>query len=439
MTRFLAEDAVFYHGTYNDFVRFRPLSHFGSIYAAKEMASNGLKKEEGLGGRIVASCTKGLGRIIPVKLKLKNTYELQDVNALHNYRFYSSMLLYHFIKDLGHEKLDFTYDYIVKAPFESTSWENVKNELEKDSLYEVSRNKTSEEASDRYHLFLQRMIHYFESCGFDGFHYVNHFEDKGHISYVPFRPENIIRLDLDNIPNKSYRENNKEFFVSEGKRDLSKVEIDNIDYEFYNKFENSVEKLSLFSEQREALLRPSSFRQILKEKSYYSNVLFSEILPKIDMIESQHKSAFNSLCNIAEVGVMGIDIALSLRQDPLPVLLAVVLWGAIIGNRNSKFEPSDEALARRFLTENYPDLLPFEIESIISAVTKNNFYGPTADLVSACLGDAYKVYFSWLSGCLPDCFATSYGRALASLKAQGYKKYTVGQKRFFIENGIKTR
>ena len=46
MTTFLDRNTTFYHGTWEDFDRFRPLSHFGSLGAAQEIIASPEKKHE---------------------------------------------------------------------------------------------------------------------------------------------------------------------------------------------------------------------------------------------------------------------------------------------------------------------------------------------------------------------------------------------------------
>ena len=241
MTRFLAENNTFYHGTYNDFLRFRPLSHFGSIYAAKYIINLGsgyktepigslsdIKVEDVIIGCVDERKQTGKPKIIPVKLKLKNTYELQDVEGCHDLYFYKNALLFHFIDELKSSDVPMIYDYITDKPLHNMSWKAVKKELAQDTLYAV--NGKTDEATDRYHLVLQRMIHYFEGLGFDGFHYTNNHEDPGHISYVPFRPESIVRLDVS-LPAVNYDFKPAEKINIKGTRNIYRIEETSLRFE----------------------------------------------------------------------------------------------------------------------------------------------------------------------------------------------------------------
>lgn len=445
MTRFLSENNVFYHGTYNEFSRFRPLSHFGSIYAAEKVVSKGVQKlEVPDGGISVKPVLTGMKpHIIPANLKLKNTYELHDIEANHDKNFYRGVLLFHFLKDLKYKKLNLAYDYIAKEPFEKVSWNNVKKELKSDVLYEVEiSNAYFAEMMDRYHLFLQRMIHYFESIGFDGFHYTNHYEDAGHISYVPFRPESIIRLDtaVGESDNSKVIKNDNILALS-GERDLSNDEQCTLRFEKIYRMESSAEKMFLLSANKKVLLRPSSFRQMMKEKAYYSKVLFSEVMPKIERITNQSRYGYHGLSHTQQVGLFGIELALSVHQDPLPVILAAGLHDCARVNDEycEQHGPRCEPIARKFLADNYPDLLPVDVERIVKAVKEHTVGRNSSDLVSACLWDADRVRLSWEMGFAPEFFSTPYGKKLGALTRSKQEKYIADQERFLIENRIKTR
>lgn len=453
MTRFLARNNIFYHGTYSDFDRFRPMSHFGSIYAAKSIINSGSVKYEMIDGlpkpgkmyilQKIFSKLEKKARIIPVNLNLKNTYELQDIEAIHDKSFYQSVLLFHFLKDLGHKKLTLLYDYIAKDPYNKLSWNSVKKELETDSLYEPAVGKDhgySLEEVDRYHLFLQRLIQYFESIGFDGFHYTNHYEDNGHISYIPFRPESIIRLDLP-VQNYPYNISARKDLSEYSERDLDFEEYLLLKFEDIYRSDTVEEKLSLLDCYRKTMLRLSCVKQYFIEKAYYSKVLFEDVLPNIAQITNQSRYGYHGLTHTQQVGLVGIDLALSVHQDPMPVLLAAGLHDCARTNDEycEMHGPMCEPIARKFLKEKYPDLLPIDVERIVEAVKMHTVGINAKDLVSACLWDADRVRLSWEMGYQSKFFSTPYGKRLGSLSVKGQKKYITEQEKFLISNGIKTR
>jgi hypothetical protein len=94
------------------------------------------------------------------------------------------------------------YDMIFKDPMdeEKMSSFDVANELYCEKLYPVvaqtgEDDMTNTDKVNRQHLIFQRMIRFFESRGYDGFVYHNRGEDKGHLSYIAFRPDQVVRLD----------------------------------------------------------------------------------------------------------------------------------------------------------------------------------------------------------------------------------------------------
>lgn len=451
MVKFLEKNNTFYHGTYNDFLRFRPLSHFGSIYAAKTIINLGLGyKTEPIGSLsdikvedVIIGCVDerkqtGKPKIIPVKLKLKNTYELQDVEGCHDLYFYKNALLFHFIDELKSSDVPMIYDYITDKPLHNMSWKAVKKELAQDTLYAV--NGKTDEATDRYHLVLQRMIHYFEGLGFDGFHYTNNHEDIGHISYIPFRPENILRLDID-LKYAGYKMKKNEKIVIKGERSLEKFEEGIIELENIYHIEVLDAKQKLLQEHKDIQLRPSSFNRIMESKIYYSKLLFQDILPKIEKITNQSKYGYHGLTHTQQVSLFGIELALSVNQDPLLVLLACALHDCARTNDEycELHGPRCEPIARKFLSENYSDIFPADQEKIIEAV-KNHTVGMKPDsLVSACMWDADRIRLSWEMGYRPEFFSTEYGKMLASLDENQQKKYIKKQEDFLVSNGIQTK
>lgn len=86
MTAFLERNTTFYHGTWEDFTRFRPLSHFGSLAAAQEIIASPEKKHEILDIKAEESAMAYYnvvfydlpGKIIPAQLNICQTYEIRD-------------------------------------------------------------------------------------------------------------------------------------------------------------------------------------------------------------------------------------------------------------------------------------------------------------------------------------------------------------------------
>lgn len=447
MTRFVLKDSVFYHGTYRDFEKFKPLSHFGSLQAAKRILSLGPKIEVISDFNEIYFDNTNLdftelseqSKIIPVKLNINNTYELQDIHALHDMSFYKNMLLYHFMYDMRLSRVPKLYDYIAFQPFYKMELKDVVKELLSDSLYKPDKSVFFD-VVNRQNLFLQRMIQYFESIGIDGFHYTNNYEDKGHISYVPFRPENIIRQDIK-LPIQKYNIKPAKNIDDFGFRDCLQKELFAIAIEasYWHNVANN--KKMLLDTRKDIFLCPSHLKQLIEQKVYYSSLFFKEVLPKIEQVSYQAEYGYHGLSHTSQVAMFGLDIALSVNQDPLPVLLAAGLHDCARTNDDycEKHGPNCEPIARKFLSENYDYLLPGVKESIIDAVKKHTTGMRAVDLVSACLWDADRIRLSWEMGYEPKFFSTPYAKNIASLTKPQQDKYIKKQEDFLVAHNIKTR
>ena len=138
MTRFILTDEIFYHGTRAKFNQFRPLSHFGTAEAAdtildsiptvKKEKLNGMDDLKGTSQPTAPLSELGDRKIIPVRLNLHNTYEMQDIAACHDLDTYKSFTAYHIAHDLGLGFIPHFFDYIFNEPFE-LSQEEITKEL----------------------------------------------------------------------------------------------------------------------------------------------------------------------------------------------------------------------------------------------------------------------------------------------------------------------
>ena len=230
-----------YHGTATDFEFFRPLSHFGSKSAATlaaQMAiengceildSTSVSQRQLENYSIKAYILPEKRKIIPVHLIMKRPLYVHDL-GMHTIENYKKIVLQELEKDTytnlmikehpvlqkfaiagmlmnayqEQQTVPPIYDMIFKDPMdmEKMSSFDVANELYCEKLYPVMAQMDEEDVSNadkvnRQHLVLQRMIRFFESRGYDGFVYHNRGEDKGHLSYIAFRSEQVVRLDRD--------------------------------------------------------------------------------------------------------------------------------------------------------------------------------------------------------------------------------------------------
>ena len=429
MTDFVLKDEIFFHGTRARFERFRPLSHFGSWESATDIlaSSSTIKKEKLDGLTEIKNPNKTSKTIIPdsiiisAKLNIHNTYEIQDFASCHDLKSYNGFVLRHIAHDLKINGTPKFFDYIFSEPFKMP-YQDVQNDLRNDNLY------TPEfEEIDRYHLSFQRVIQYFESLGYDGFHYVNQYEDRGHISYIVFRPENIIRTD---IKTEHFTQKPQSTFVPElipirkqTSEEIVRLHCENINHD--DLFEQKVNRIK-------SQIPPEQANKI---KAHYAKIFYNDIWPKIKHVSRQSIDA-HGLTHTEQTVLHGIDIAIVCAHNPLPVILACVLYDAFCDGNKKNTIP----FAKKFISENYPRLHRNTVEEIIGAIKHiDDNEIARRDLTAACMWDAKRIHMAW-NGQYKKVklyCSTSVGRQMAELGADAQAQYIQIQDEFLARHGLK--
>lgn len=429
---FLEEQTIFYHGTRKKFDIFRPLSHFGSYQAAQKIIRYPFVKEECLDlateqqkyefkknkPRETSSLFKA---IIPVKIKLRKTYELQDYTGTgSDIKYFQGQFLYHIVNDFKINGVPEFYDYIFSQPFQISN-NAVAHELSSESLYELAKDSMffNSDQINRYHLCFQRMIQYFENLGYDGFNYTNLHEDKGHTSYVVFRPENIIRLDGNyQLPNTK----TQKCFLGNNCSNIRSIKP--AEFDILHKYENfqnnaATEKSTIFTDYHYLRHRPSVIKSAIRTREYYTRMFIDKILPMIEKIGTQPKYGYHGIYTHSfQVVQFAIECAISVGTDPLPIMLGAALHD--IGRKNGDNDDFSHAsrgakIAQKFLEQNFPDMFPGTLDKIVYAI-KNHTIGTKApDLISACVWDADRIRLAWEKGYNEKYFNTAYGKYIARL------------------------
>lgn len=426
MADFVLQDEVFYHGTRAEFDIFRPLSHFGSKDAAQSIVDSNKKvKSENLDGMakiITEQKNKWIDKlfgsnndenqeaknykIIPVKLNITKTYELQDIAKCHDLDSYTQTMLYHIKNDLKTDKIPQFFHDIFTQPL-TMEHDDVLRELAQEKLYKPENIST-----DRFHLALQRMIKYFEYLGYDGFHYINEYEDPGHISYIPFRPEQIIRLDKKIIVPKSNKtKQDVPAFaplheISRDHKQMQRLEC--IHYDEVN------------SRKPRRIKFDTPYEHKNKTIVHYAKFFTETVLPEVLKLSD----GLNAV-QIKQDVLFSLDCAITCACDPLPVILACALRN--IGK--SKHTPSSKhgaraaIIAKKFIREHFPKMHDGDIEQIINAI-RHHSDGTTSDeIVSACAWDGARISQSWNEIYRPEYFSTSRGNNIASMPPMARQAY----------------
>ncbi|MBO4626295.1 MAG: HD domain-containing protein [Alphaproteobacteria bacterium] len=150
-----------------------------------------------------------------------------------------------------------------------------------------------------------------------------------------------------------------------------------------------------------------------------------EVLPVVERYATQEKYGYHGLyTHTAAVVFRGIDYALSLKQDPKPVVLACAFHDIARLNDGPDMEHGKRALPiiERVLQNHFPSYLPFA-QSIKEAV-ENHTGGHTApDYISACLWDADRTRLSWDRYFRPYFFTTERAKTVASKSPSKYIKF----------------
>lgn len=154
---------------------FRPLSHFGTLNAAferfiqKDILPNGATEEAYLDGAV----------FYPVHLRIKNPLIVED-----DCSWGSNGTTMSTMKHLSPAE----QSHAVQALSSSVPDGEVLNELQQAGLYEIDQDPQQ----NRYNLKCQRVIAMLESKGYDSIAYINREEDSGSVSWVNFRPQQVV-------------------------------------------------------------------------------------------------------------------------------------------------------------------------------------------------------------------------------------------------------
>ena len=196
-----------FHGTASEFAGFNPLSHFGSRAAAKEVIEERAFIED------TAEEEKRIlenGIIHEVVLDIQKPFPIRDIHGVHSAKDWAELIcssptfighdegIYsstwqdiediRALKNVIFQPIDYQFHRDSGAFEKSMSDEEVRIELQTGKMFGVK----NQSRADRENLSRQRMIQELMKMGFDGFVYANKAEDKGHISWVIFGPEQAV-------------------------------------------------------------------------------------------------------------------------------------------------------------------------------------------------------------------------------------------------------
>lgn len=152
-----------------------------------------------------------------------------------------------------------------------------------------------------------------------------------------------------------------------------------------------------------------------------------ELLPTILQTDGvlQKKDGWQGLTSHTRgVVFRGIDFALSLNKDPIPVIFACALHD-ITKRHDSEKDHEKKALPiAKKIMKKYEHILSEDTQEKILNAIKNHTDGEKApDYISACLWDADRTRVAWVFGYQEKYFQTERGKEIASSDAKSYLKY----------------
>jgi len=164
-----------------------------------------------------------------------------------------------------------------------------------------------------------------------------------------------------------------------------------------------------------------------EEVRKYFRFFEKELLPTILKTDGvlQQKDGWQGLTSHTRgVVFRGIDYALSMDEDPMPVVFACALHD-IAKRYNSEAEHEKKALPiAKKIMEKYSDILSEKTQNQILNAIENHTAGEKApDYISACLWDADRTRVAWVFGYEEKYFQTKRGKEVASSDAKSYLTY----------------
>ncbi len=174
----------------------------------------------------------------------------------------------------------------------------------------------------------------------------------------------------------------------------------------------------------------------------YSYFLINVLMRKIRSVSKQPLyGTYHSLDHSEQVGLFGLDYALSLKKNPLPVLFAAVLHDCARENDNydeTHGKECAQGIAPNFLQKFSPLLTVLQQNQIIDAIWDHTLGKVPQTYISACLWDADRTRLSWARGYNEKYFSTHRAKQIASLDIPSQIEYIKKQDDFLGKHNLKT-
>ncbi|MDD4520363.1 MAG: hypothetical protein EOM53_00850 [Alphaproteobacteria bacterium] len=189
-----------------------------------------------------------------------------------------------------------------------------------------------------------------------------------------------------------------------------------MEYKFYQETIDFVYDVALG--QKDLFSRPKG-----ELSRIYADFLEYKVMPEIATFSNQRRLLYHGFSHTEQVGLFGIDYALSLNKSPLPVVLAAGIHDA--GRMGDGYDPfhakRGAELAKEYIRMYDFILKEDEKRDIVKAVLSHTTGQEADNYISACLWDADRTRLSWERGYDEKYFNTERAKRVASMD-EGEKK-----------------
>ena len=164
---------------------------------------------------------------------------------------------------------------------------------------------------------------------------------------------------------------------------------------------------------------------IIEVRKYF-NFYQNKVLPRVEICSTQSQDGCHALhTHTSAVVFRGIDYALSLGENPIPVVFAGAfhdmarIHDGLDVNHGINAVPNAQKIMQKFQTI----LTDTDKERIIFAIANHTSGTFAPDYVSKCLWDADRTRLSWVYGYESKYFNTERGKYVASHPYIDYIKF----------------
>ena len=149
----------------------------------------------------------------------------------------------------------------------------------------------------------------------------------------------------------------------------------------------------------------------------YFNFYIKELLPHIEICSTQNKDGCHAVhTHTSAVVFRGIDYALSLDKNPVPVVFASAFHDMARTHDGWDTNHGENAVpGAKKIMQNFQNILTEQdVKNIIFAIANHTTGKIAPDYVSACLWDADRTRMSWVYGYNAKHFNTERAKYVAS-------------------------